>query len=285
VAANNEQLTAAVAQDGIRRHARWDAALFAEVARGPGQAVWQAVQGGPQAEPVFAAYLRLVQEALGAGYLRRSAEDAKPRWPNFLTFCLVHLIPQTLAQVPEPARLPTLAQIWNLGEGLLREPAWVDRYVTACAGKLDELSQVEDFLIRTLEPALAPTKPACWEGPFALTVLDARSLDDDFLPGDMHLSAPAVVCLHDRRRADVHLAVFLHHDGQSRFLGVAPCLGQYPQQAELPAVKILEHRLHIGAHQVELPFLDSCREHVLAEPGFALVSAVDSQRLWVVESR
>jgi hypothetical protein len=40
----------------------------------------------------------------------------------------------------------------------------------------------------------------------------------------------------------------------------------------------------VGAHTVGLPFLSGCRQQVLARPGFAVISAVDSQRLWVVES-
>lgn len=281
-----DRLIAAVAQDGPRRHARWDAAHFQEVADRSGKEVWQAVQTEPQAESVFTAYLRLVEEALGAGYLRRSATDgAGTSWPNFLSYCLVHLVPVALPRVPERERLPLLAKVWNIGEGLLREPAWVDRYVTACAGSLSELTQLEDFLVRTLEPALAPAKPARWQGPFGLMLLDARQIDDEFLPGEMHLAAPAVVCVHDRRRPQVQLAAFLQHDGRSRFLGVQPCLGHYPEPEVLPAMKFTQHRLQVGTHAVDLPLLGRCLGHVLAGPGFAVVSEVDSQRLWVVETR
>ncbi len=287
-----QELIAAVARDGPRQHARWDAGLFEELARGAALAVWQAVQGRARAEPIFRAYLRLVQEALGAGYLRREvAETGSSRpplaWqpPNFLSLCLVRLIPRSLPRVPEGEQLAWLVKVWNLGEGLLREPAWVDRFVTACAANLDEVTDIEGFLMRTLEPALAPGGPARWEGPFAVTVLDARPIDDEFLPGDMHLAAPAVLCVHDRCRAGVHLGLFLQHERRSRFLGTSPCLGEYPAPETPPTVRRGEHRMKIGSHTVELPFLRRGRQHVIAGPGFVVTSAVDSQRLWVVESR
>jgi hypothetical protein len=227
--------------------------------------------------------LRLIQEGIGGGYLKRMNATPGPPWPNFLTFCLVHLVPGGLAQTPVKQRLPLLAKIWNLSEGLLREPAWVDRYVTANAASLQEPAGIANFLVETLEPALAPTKPAQWKGPFALTILDSRAADDEFLPGQMHLAAPAVLCIHDRRRADIHLAVFLQTQRRSRFLGLTPCLGEYDGHPQLP-LQLGEHRLDIGGQQVRLPFLRSAHTHVAATTGFVAVSAVDSQRLWIVES-
>jgi hypothetical protein len=277
-------LIAAVAREAPRRHACWDARLFDELAEGPVQTLGEGLQGQPQAEAVLAAYLRLVEEAIGAGYLKRYDRVPAERWPNFLAFCVARLIPISLARVPGNEQIPLLARVWNLGEGLLREPAWVDRYVMACAASLTDLDHIEDFLIRTLEPALTAGKPAHWSGPFALVVLDARLVDDDFLPGDMHLAAPTVLCVHDRRRADVHLGVFLQHDRQSRFLGLSTCLGDYRTPAELRPVRVEGQRMHIGTREAELPLLGTCCGHIVARPGFAVASAVDSQRLWIVES-
>jgi len=279
-----ENLIVAVAREGKRRHARWDGALFDEVACGPALALWKSLKDQPQPESVLSAYFQLVQEALGTGFLKRADGAALRQWPNFLTLCLVHLVPASLAAVPNSERIPLLAKVWNLCEGLLREPAWVDQYVTALAAQLSDLADIEGFLVRTLEPALAPTKPARWEGPFVLAVLNARPLDDDFLPGEMHLAAPVVLCVHDRRRAGVHLGLFLQHGRRSRFLGLTPCLGQHGPAEGLPAVQVTEQRLQVGSRAVDLPFLNCCREHALAGPGFAVFSAVDSQRLWVVET-
>jgi len=280
-----EELIAAVARDGLRKHARWDADLFAELSGGAARAVWQTIQGGAQAKPVFSAYLQLVEEALGAGYLRRDQAGPSPRPANFLSLCLVRLIPRSLAGIPEGGQLPWLAKVWNLGEGLLREPAWVDRFVTACASSVEEVTDIEGFLVRTLEPVLTPARPARWEGPFTVTVLDTRPLDDEFLPGDMHLAAPAVLCVHDRRRPESHLGVFLQQERRSRFLGVSPCLGQYPAPEILPTVKLAKQQMQVGSHTIELPFLHRGRNYAAAGHGFVVVSAADSQRLWVVESR
>lgn len=207
-----------------------------------------------------------------------------PPWSSFLALCLVHLVPCSLSKVPDQQRLPLLAKIWNLGEGLLREPAWVDRFVTANAVSLPSLESVESFLVQTLEPALAPAKPSQWKGPFALTILDARSSDDDFLPGSMHLAAPAILCVHDRRRTDVRLAVFLQTQRRSRILGLTACLGEYPGLAGHLPFRLAPHQLEVGGHRVGLPFLRWAHAHVAANTGFVAVSAVDSQRLWIVES-
>src|SRR2546421_535476 len=86
-------------------------------------------------------------------------------------------------------------------DGPQREPVWVDRYVLACAGQLRRLADLEPFLVQVLEPALLPAATAHWQGPFQVGVLDGRRLLDEFLPGEMHLAAPAVLCVHDRRLA------------------------------------------------------------------------------------
>lgn len=276
-----EQTVAAIAHEGPRKYARWDADHFQQLAAGPAQALWCSIKESSQAEAILAAYLRLLEEGIGGGYLKRTNGAAAP-WPNFLTFCLVKLVPGGLAQAPAKQRLPLLAKIWNLGEGLLREPAWVDRYVTASAANLQAVEKVENFLVQTLEPALAPARPAQWRGPFALCILDGRAADDDFLPGRMHLAAPAVLCIHDRRRPEVHLAVFLQAQQRSRFLGLTPCLGDFASQE--PPVHLAAHELAVGGQKVGLPFLRCVHTHVAASTGFVAVSAVDSQRLWIVES-
>ncbi len=264
-------LFAPLAQDGPQRWAGWDVALFERVCRESAVALAPKLDG--QAEPVLAAYLQLLHEANGLGYLQAA---------NFLSHCLVRLVPEQLAQVPAAQRLEVLANIWNIGEGLLREPVWVDRYVVACAGQLRRLADLETFLVQVLEPALAPATTARWQGPFQVEVLDGRRLLDDFLPGAMHLAAPAVLCVHDRRLAGVQVGVFLRPGKKSAFMGLTPCLGKYEEQA--PAGSMEAGRLKVGAVVVELPLLGPDHCHVLTRSGFAAASAVDSQRLWIVES-
>src|SRR5262249_44497599 len=150
-------------------------------------------------------------------------------WTNFLERCLVDLIPAMLPRVPSGARLPLLVRTWNLAEGLLREPAWLDRYVTACAGRLEDLADLESFLVRTLEPVLAPAPAAAWSGPFRVTVLDLRSLSEDFLPGEVALACPTVLRIDSRRRGGPQVGVLLRRGGRSELLGVTEALGDYPQ--------------------------------------------------------
>jgi hypothetical protein len=276
-----QQAVEATAAEGPRRFAHWDAALFDELSHGPVIALSKTLASQSQAAKVFTAYLRLLQEAIGAGYLYRTSSE---RAPNFLAFCLVRWIPEALGQVPPADQLPLLVKVWNLGEGLLREPAWVDRYVLASAAGPLPLQEIEAFLVRVLEPALAPAAPARWGGPFTVAVLDPRPLHEEFLPGEMHLAAPAVVCVHDRRHPAVHLGVFLRPDRRSRFMGLTPCLGEYPAESGLPAVRLEERRLVVGGQNVDLPFLRFGHRHLLARAGFSVASAVDSQRLWIVET-
>jgi hypothetical protein len=277
-----ERVVDRVGCEAPRRHARWDANLFGALCAGPGRRLWQGLAGQPTAEPVLAAYLELVREAVATGYLRAAAGGTDASC--FLALCLLRLLPESLGTVAAAERLPLLVKVWNLGEGLLRQPAWVDRYVVARAAELPVLADVEEFLLRVLEPALAPAAPSAWAGPFAVAVLDARPLCDEFLPGPMHLAAPAVLCVHDRRQPGVQLGVFLRPGRQSRFMGLTPCLGAYPEEDGLPRYAVEEKRLRVGGQAVELPLLRRPQAGLLARAGFAVVSGVDSQRLWVVES-
>jgi hypothetical protein len=274
-------------REGRRRYARWDADLYQTLCGGPVRKLWQRLQGRAQAAAVFAGYLELVREALGAGYIlppKEAGEPGRVGWANFLAFCLVRLIPERLAAVADDQQLPLLAKVWNLGEGLLQEPAWVDRFVLAGAGELARLEDIETFLERMLEPALTPAPPAAWQGPFGLSVLDARPLYDEFLPGEMYLAAPTVLCVRDRRRPDLYLGVFLRPQGRSQFLGLTSSLDAYTDGGELPPVRWAERRALIGERAVDMPFLRRPHRHLLTRSGFLVASAVDSQRLWVVES-
>ncbi len=101
----------------------------------------------------------------------------------------------------------------------------------------------------------------------------------------LQLLQKAVLCVHDRRRTDVHLGVFLQHDRRRRFLGCSPCLGEYQALQIGPAVPLAARQLHIGRYTVQLPLLRRGRQHIVAGTGFAVAGAVALQRLWVVESR
>jgi hypothetical protein len=270
-------------RDGPRRHAGWDPAVFDAVAAGPAAALADALGPSPDGRRALAGWLRLVEEGVGRGHLRRG--DAGPDgWSNFLERCVLSLLPSWLPALPAADRLPLLATAWNLGEGLLREPAWVDRYVGACAGNLTGPADLEAFLVRTLGPVLEPAPPATWAGPFAVSVVDLRAAFDEFLPGPMWLAAPAVLCVRDRRRPEWQAGVLLRRGGASQLIGPAVGLGEYPEETLPPALEVAPNRLTVAGQPVELPRLGRPLGHRVAAAGFVAVTAVDSQRLWVVES-
>ncbi len=272
-------------QEGARRFAAWQPDLFDAVACGPGLTLWQALAEQPDAEAVFRGYLCLVQEAVGTAALRSAAAPpAGTPWSSFLERFLVQLVPDLLANVPSSERLPLLVKGWNLGEGLLGEPEWVDRYVNACAGRLRKLGDLEKFLVEALTPVLTPAPPSSWEGPFAVTVLDLRSAHDDFLPGALSLAAPTVLCVQDRRLPHTQVGVLLRPKRKSELLGLTQGLSGYEDAGPRPAVTIEDGRARVGEHVIALPHLRRCSHSLVARAGFVVASALDSQRLWIVEA-
>jgi hypothetical protein len=278
-----QQVLGELRRDGPRRFARWDGALFDALAKGPARALAQALSGEPDAGPVVAGYLRLLQQAVGTAALRATASGG-PAWVGFLGRCLLEGVPALLPRVKAGRRLPLLVKVWNLGEGLRREPAWLDRYVSACAGRLNDLADIEGFLVRTLEPVLAPPPPASWAGPFVVSVLDLRPLHDDFLPGEVTLAAPTVLRIDDRRHRGLQAGALLRRGGRCELLGLTDGLGHYDDTGPAPTVELGDGRLTVAGHAVEVPLLRRANRHVVARAGFIVACAADSQRLWIVES-
>lgn len=276
-------LAATLRTEGPHRFASWDGGLFDALVAGPAQTLSRQLDGQSDADAVTVAYLRLLQQGVGTGAIRQAPSSGA--WANFLERCLVQLVPELLPGVPAGQRLPLLTQAWNLGEGLGREPAWLDRYVTACAGQLQRLGDLEEFLVRTLEPVLTPARPATWKGPFRLTVFDLRPLHEDFLPGEIRLAAPMVLGMQDRRQPELQAGILMRPGGESQLLGLTPGLGEYRENAALPALTFTDQRLEVAGQAVELPAMRRPYRCAVAAAGYVAVAAVDSQRLWVVESR
>lgn len=273
--------------EGARRFAKWDAALYADLCAGPAKRLWKRLASKPSGAAVLDAYLTLAAEAIGLGYIDRAGFDAFSEGQpatNLIALCWLDQIPKKSFDGNPKAQIERLAKAWNLGEGLLGEAPWMSRYVTAMLRELASIDQLEVELVRVLEPVLAAPAPSSFHGPFTVSTLDAAQLDDRFLPGEMHLAAPAVLCVHDRKRAGVFAGVFLRPRGESSFLSLTPCLGAAPAEEGVPAISLLEGRVRIGDSRVALPLLKRAHRAVAARAGFCVVSAVDSQRLWIVES-
>jgi hypothetical protein len=276
-----DRFSAELAEVARRTSSQFDAARFQALVETRVRELWPLIRGVVSAVPVLRSYLRLLAEAVGMGCL---IEDARGQQRDFLSDLLVNQVPARLPDVPPERRAACLAQLWNLGEGLLQEPAWLNRFAMAFAREASDLLALPAHLGRVLEPVLVPRPPSQWAGPCELVVLDPRPVADRFLPGEMHLAAPAVVCVHDRRRAGSQLGVLLEHGGKSRILGAAPCLDSTVHEGARPAVVFSPGSLAIGPHQVALRWLREPLERLVTATGFVLASAVDSQRLWVVDT-
>lgn len=272
------------ATEGSRQHASWNEGVFEALCSGPAAKLWEMLEGeGNKPDlhrPVFEGYLRLIQEGVGRGYLQRTTDGA---WSNLMELVLVQFVPEQLPSLKPNRRLPELVKIWNLLEGLLGEPAWINQLVLARALEFKHLNDLQTFLVEVLDPVLSPAPTAAWTGPFQQSVLDARPIDEDFLPGEMMLAAPRVMCIQDRRRP-VRLGVLLQKSGKSEFIGPLPELEPFRESTPLPTVELKKNAIRIGENHFKLPRLNVPHQHAIARAGFVVASALDSQRIWVVES-
>ena len=266
-------------QAGPQQFSNWDASLFEKWVEGPISTLLAHLQQGDELNPsqvqIFQSYLSLVQAALW--------QSATKGMPRFIEHCLWHLIPQQLSQLPPAQQAPLLAKVWNLAEGLAHEPLWVEQYVLSRIGELHDLTVLDTFLIELLTPILTTPSPAQFKPPFQHTILNARPLEQDFLPGPMHLAAPSVVCIKDRFRP-IYLALLLERKNRSRLLGPLTELGKYQQDVNrLPIADFFEQFVNLNNYKIPLPLLAHVESSLLSIGGFLIASSVDSQRLWVVE--
>src|SRR5262249_31955367 len=111
-------------EEGPRRFSNWDAPLFDAYCRMFLPTVFASLP--PEESGAFAGLMAMVQQGIGEGLLRGDPAD---RPANFLEFCIRDWLPCALAELPAEKQMPLLASVWNLGEGLLREPDWVNGYV------------------------------------------------------------------------------------------------------------------------------------------------------------
>jgi hypothetical protein len=205
-----------------------------------------------------------------------------PGGSSLLERLLRDVVPRRLAAVPTGRRAAALAEVWNVGEGLLREPAWVGRYAAAACGRLDRLDDLAGSVARALAPVMQSPAPAAWTGGLRVSVLDLRAVHDPFLPGRVRVAAPTVLCVDDRRGGP-SVGVLLRRGG-CESLGLLNGLGDYPEPGQLPAVAFADGGATVGGRKVELPGRRRGHAHAVAAAGFVAACAADSQRLWVIES-
>jgi hypothetical protein len=255
--------------EGPRQIAAWNASLFADYAQHLGPLFWQATPVRPTDQlRSFTNFLTILKAGIGAGHLTTPI-DAAPA--SFLEVCLRDWLPAELPGIDARERGPLLAGLWNLAEGLLREPEWVNAYVLARTGDLKPGIGPEEFLIGILQPLFEPAPASRWQGPFRVTVLSMRDAEDDFLPGDQHLVAPSVLVVADRRRS-VRLGIHLRVDGRSNVLGSFGATSPY--SAATVGVEVAWERgeVRVGESRASLPFLREPFRWTVSPSGFIVAS-------------
>src|SRR5438128_1422957 len=118
------------AQLGATRFSGWKPALFRDYCQTTIPRIWQ-----DHGQAVATAGIQLLCEGIGNGYMASGLQD---RPTNLMEHCLRDWLPARLPAVPPEQQLSLLASTWNLLEGLLGEPAWVNAYVMARANELDQ---------------------------------------------------------------------------------------------------------------------------------------------------
>ncbi|MBS0265915.1 MAG: hypothetical protein JSS02_28550 [Planctomycetes bacterium] len=278
-----ERLVCQLQEDGPRRYAGWRDDVFMVIVCGPAKGMWARMAHAEPNDPAaaqrtMADYLRLVHEAVGLGYIRQA-----DRATTFLDECLRFFIPFHLPQVESSLRGSVLAKVWNLAEGLAREP-WLSEYVRIRLRSEIDLMRIEKQIEALLVPVLSPTRPAVWAGTYRILMLNLRDECEEFLPGEIYLAAPAVVCVRDRRHSTC-LGILLQRNGATELLGEIDALPAYSDDTAAPLVEFTENAATIAGRRVELPCLGRPHTWVAAPTaGFVIASAVDSQRLWIVEA-
>jgi hypothetical protein len=261
---------------GATQFSNWSSPLFRDYC----QALLPGVAKSPLSSPVATALAELLCEGVGRGYLTARLR-ANPT--NLMEHCFRDWLTSQLAEVATERRLPFLADAWNLLEGVLSGPGWVNAYVMARARELHGEPSLESFLGRVLRPLLEPATRANWSGPFRVTTLSLRACDEEGLPGDMHLVAPTILAVKDRRR-DLACGVVLRKGGRSETAGAFGETRPFVEQPSAKPPRWQGEWVTIGEERVRLPFLGEPFRWLQVDAGFVVASAVDSQKLWIVES-
>lgn len=268
--------------DARTLYSRWNPEAWEQLARGPAADLGMRLTGRPDGDRLLQAYLDLAREAVGLQYIDRRSFDGDPL---FLAALWVDALPRLLPAAPAARVAGLLEAAWNAGERLVREPAWLNRYLVSRLTDLDRLERFEAWLRESLAPVLQAPPPAKWKGPLSIVVLDCVGGGETFLPGRIHLAAPTIACVHHRREEARQVAFHLRPKGKSAPLGATPCFGEFLAPAEaLPTLTFAPNALKIAGLSIELPRFGSEAGHAVAPAGFVVAASKSSQKVWIVDS-
>ena len=281
-----------LAAASARRFAGWDDAAFLHLCtkrHSPAQRLLQELEGAPNAEAVWRAYVTLCVELIGGGHCEGSVlrwlsgRYAKPEHASsFLAYAVAALLPRWLPKLAPKAQLGLMAAAWNAGEGLLSSKGWLDRYVLRHADEFESPHAFRETLTRLLTPVLdASASAAPWRGPYAVSTLDVGAFCQDFLPGTLRLADARVLSLEDRLSPGRYVGILLLPGGQSEVLGWLEEPGD--ASSARTWLRFDNDLLHLGDHSVRLPWIGEKHDHIICESGFIVSTSIDSQKLWIVE--
>lgn len=272
-----DRTVAELSQLGSTTYAQWDAEAFARLTQ-TARGLWDnlGADGEPQVE-ALKAYLRLGQEALARGLVISEAGEPE----GLLDRLWLRTIPAQAASVPVEQLPATLVDLWNLAQGLRGEGLWLDRAVGRCLDEATMLSVVEATIAAGLEQIFSPGAEPDWTS-LRLVTADLREVSSTFVPGRMHLLAPRVACIHDRRRDDECVGVRLDPDG-CELLGSIDCGELHEDSGALPSLDWShEGAVQIAGRLIRPPLLGQVHASLPVAAGFIVMSAIDSQWLWMV---
>lgn len=281
-----ESLIAQLRNEGGQKFAAWNASVFdAYLAESLGNLQlhlsWEEKKESSVDLDTRLNFVRLVYEAVGAGWLTSADPDAPPT--TFLAHC-ISLLSYRISNIPRADRGRIMQLIWNLGEGMAQQPQWLNQYAIARTDWSTKLAQLDQHLETILAPVLTPLPAADWQSQFRVSVLDFRRESESFLPGRVYLAAPALLCVEDRLNEMETQAVLLAKDGESILLGSVGKLDEYQESFSQPLIKTDVDFITVNGHKVDTPFLHTPMTPVCVAAGFIAIAATDSQRIWLVEA-
>src|SRR5580692_4890849 len=142
-----------IAQKGRTQFSKWDMPLFQDYCRATLPHLMSSSQASETSQPVAAAFAELLCEGIGRGYLATNL-NADP--VNLMEYCLRDWLVLRLPEGTTEQRIQLLASAWNMLEGLLREPRWVNTYVMARVRELENDGDLQVFLTHVLKPLFEP---------------------------------------------------------------------------------------------------------------------------------
>jgi hypothetical protein len=193
--------------------------------------------------------------------------------------------PDSIPDLPEPMRIRTLVDLWNLCESAAELPTWAYTYISGQAcNQLNDIRTLKEFIERESSIVFSHSGTARGANWAFCNVLNTRSLDSNFLPGNVFLLAPNVAAVKDRRASAAIAVVFREH-AEPYPIGPfsADNLVPYTDPTPLRAVPA-KNGIKVGNATVELPFITDVLSCGVSSAGFCICSAPDSQRLWIIRA-